>query len=147
MSTAVQSNAFAANDRIVVADVSTISTSLEYYHLIQNAKHFPYCQPMFHSMNARNDRLNVTHASENGNRLKCDGIDGVDDDDDAVIVAIVLADFGQKQYPKINLNFLWNLESIVVDGVFVADAVAAADYADAADAGVSMAKGQMKKLN
>lgn len=75
--------------------------------------------------------------------------------DDATNVAIVLVDFVRTQYPKINLNSRWNLESIVVgDATLVAvvaavadddgDAAAAAAAAvDAADARVTMTKGQM----
>lgn len=80
-------------------------------------------------------------AAENWNHSfdGCDAGDG--DDDDA---AIGLVDFVRTQYPKINLNFRWNLESIVADGAIVAAAGAAAD---AVGARVTMTKGQMKKLN
>lgn len=74
-----------------------------------------------------------------------------DGDGDDAIVAIVLVDFVRTQYPKINLNSRWNLESIVVGGAVVvvgaAAAAAAVDGVDAAGARVTMTKGQMKKLN
>lgn len=75
-----------------------------------------------------------------------DAIDGDADDDGAAdaIVTIGLADFARTQYPKINLNSPRNLESIVVDGATV---VAAGAAVDAADARVTMTKGQMKELN
>lgn len=59
-------------------------------------------------------------------------------------MTIALADFVRTQYPKINLNFRWNLESIVAGGAIV---VAAGVAADAAGARATMSKGQMKKLN